>query len=193
MESSPYCSCTQISRLCIHQKLPTNFHVSKVLKSLVYNRIINCVLNNVTTCQFGFLPGRSTTQQLLLYLNEIFQATSQGQQTDTVYLDFCKAFDSMSHSKLLAKLPHTELWAVSGTGSAIICTTAYSVLKISSSKSDPLPMLSGVPQGSILGPLLFLLYINDMPSLIHSPNPSYLLMTPNFSNNCLITHFYNKT
>ena len=50
-------------------------YLSKVLESLVYNRIINCVLNSVTTCQFGFLPGRSTTQQLLLYLNEIFQVT----------------------------------------------------------------------------------------------------------------------
>jgi len=66
-------------------------NVSKVLESLVYNRIINCVLNSVTMYQFGFLPGRSATQQLLLYLNEIFQATSQGQQTDTIYLDFCKA------------------------------------------------------------------------------------------------------
>ena len=47
---------------------------------------------------FGFLPGRSTTQQLFLYLNDIFQATSLGQQTDTVYLDFRKAFDSVPHN-----------------------------------------------------------------------------------------------
>jgi len=53
----------------------------------------------------GFLSVWFITQQLLLYLNEIFQATSQGRQTDFMHLDFRKAFDSVPHNKLLAKLP----------------------------------------------------------------------------------------
>jgi len=63
--------------------------------------MIDHVLNNITTCQVGFLPGRSTTQQLLLCLNNIYKATSQDH---LIYFDFCKAFDSLPHNKLLAKL-----------------------------------------------------------------------------------------
>jgi len=74
-------------------------------------------------CQFGFLPGRSTTQQLLLYLNNIYQPTSQSFQTD---YDFSKAFDSVPHNKLLVKLSPLE---TSGTDLTATYTTVPSVSK----------------------------------------------------------------
>ena len=81
-----------ISLLCI---------VSKILEKLVYHQIIDFLSNTISIHQFGFLRGCSTLQQLLLFYNQIFNTSSQ---TDVIYLDFKKAFDSVGHNELLLKV-----------------------------------------------------------------------------------------
>lgn len=86
--------------------------VSKVLEKIIYNRLIALVGVNLSPMQFGFLPQCSTVQQMLTMLSVIFNALDSKQSVDCVYLDFRKAFNSVSHNKLLLKL-----WNVGVIGS----------------------------------------------------------------------------
>ena len=88
--------------------------VSKVLERLIYDNIIDYVSPFISSCQFGFVHGRATLQQLLIFLLDIFHNIDDKLQTDAIYLDLCKAFDSVPHDKLLIKLYFMgitgELW-----------------------------------------------------------------------------------
>ena len=77
-------------------------NVSKVLEKLVYDKIINFITESISLMQFGVLKGRSTLQQLLVFLN--FVHNNHDQQVDIIYLDIKKVFDSIPHDKLLHKL-----------------------------------------------------------------------------------------
>ena len=84
-----------ISLLCV---------CSKVLERIVFNHILNFVKERISKHQFGFMLHRSTLQQLLLLLNSIVESSRKSLQTDLIYLDFKKAFDSVPHNELLLKL-----------------------------------------------------------------------------------------
>ena len=91
-----------ISLLCV---------CSKVLERIVFNHILHFVKERISKHQFGFMLHKSTLQQLLLLLNSIVESSRKSLQTDLIYLDFKKAFDSVPHNELLLKL-----WNIGVTG-----------------------------------------------------------------------------
>lgn len=119
--------------------------------------------------QFGFRPGYSTELAMISLTEEIKYAIDSGSVVGGVFLDLSKAFDSISHDILFQKL---ESIGVSGVPLELIrnyLRDQEQVVYVSGTFSNPQTINIGVPQGSILGALLFLIYINDLPQcLAHS-------------------------
>ena len=109
------------------------------------------------------MQNRSTTQQLLIFLSNVF-TVHHHLDTIIIYLDISKAFDTICHTHLLQKLPCTTYLIIYGSGSL---TNRFLFVSINNSHSYLLPVVSGLLQGSILGALLFILYMNNLPDVIH--------------------------
>ena len=150
--------------------LPKNYRpislLCKCLERCVFNHCYTLISPQLYHLQNGFLRGRSTVAQLLQVYHEVIQALAKGKEIDIAYFDFAKAFDKVPRCALLNKLSRFRISGQQINLFQSYLSDRYQRVALQGTYSDSLQVLSGVPQGSILGPLLFLVYIDDIPQCI---------------------------
>ena len=144
--------------------------VCKILEKVVRKALLNHLFENeiLANSQHGFIYGRSCMTQLLQVFDKLTEMLDQGDNIDVIYMDLAKAFDTVPHQRLLVKLQSYGVRdeVLKWVGNFLDQRRQRVLMAGTCSKWNP--VTSGIPQGSVLGPILFIYYINDMPESITS-------------------------